>query len=120
VYAGPLRDEPLAIELHNTVYMSDGVAYDGLADPGWLDALVHRLPEGGAGSGPTRDELPALRDAVRAALHAALDARPHDARVLATINRACARAPRSAIAVWHRDADPTPAIDFHGMDRAGS
>ena len=31
-YAGPLRDEPIAIELHNTIYAVGGTVVDGLAD----------------------------------------------------------------------------------------
>ena len=45
-YPGPLRDEPLAIELHNTLYVAAGQAIDGLADqsagpqdPAALDAI---------------------------------------------------------------------------------
>jgi len=118
MYTGPLRDEPLAIELHNTIYAADGVAHDGLAEPGWLEALGDRLPAGGGGRGPTRKELTALRDAVRAALHAALEGTPHDPVVLAALNRACARAPQSPMAVWHRGAGPTAGVDHHGASRA--
>ncbi|HEX5619660.1 MAG TPA: CGNR zinc finger domain-containing protein [Solirubrobacteraceae bacterium] len=118
MYRGPLRDEPLAIELHNTIYAADGGRHDGLAEPGWLDALGDRLPAGGAGRGPTRAELAALRDAVRATLHAALEGTPHDPEVLAALNAACARAPQSPVAVWHRGQDPTAGVDHHGASRA--
>src|ERR671918_444350 len=68
-YQGPIRDEALAIELHNTLYASQGVVLDGLAHPGsaaaWLKALGDRLPAGGTGAGPTPKELTALRDVVR-------------------------------------------------------
>jgi predicted RNA-binding Zn ribbon-like protein len=118
MYRGPLRDEPLAIELHNTIYAGAGVARDGLAEPGWLEAIGDRLPAGGHGRGPARGELAALRDAVRAALRAALDGAPQNPDVLAALNAACARAPRSPMAVWHGDADPTAAVDYHGASRA--
>jgi len=118
MYAGPLRDEPLAIELHNTIYARDGARRDGLAQAGWLDAVAGRLPAGGHGRGPTRAELTALRETVRTALHAALDGAPHDPDVLAALNAAAARAPQSPIAVWHRHADPEAAVDHHGASRA--
>jgi predicted RNA-binding Zn ribbon-like protein len=118
MYAGPLRDEPLAIELHNTLFMADGVPHDGLAAPGWLEALGERLPTGGRGGGPTLEDLIALRDPVRAALRATLDRTAHDPDVLAALNRTAARAPQSPIAVWHRGADPTPGVDHHGASRA--
>jgi predicted RNA-binding Zn ribbon-like protein len=118
MYSGPLRDEPLAIELHNTIYAREGARRDGLAQPGWLEAIDERLPAGGRGRGPTRGELVALRDAVRPALQAALDGAPHDADALAALNRAAARAPLSPVAVWQRDGDPTAAVDHHGASRA--
>jgi hypothetical protein len=47
-YDGPSRDEPLPIELHNTLYAVRGEPVDGLADPvglrSWLTALGDRLP----------------------------------------------------------------------------
>jgi predicted RNA-binding Zn ribbon-like protein len=118
MYAGPLRDEPLAIELHNTIYAADGARRDGLAQPGWLEALGDRLPAGGRGRGPSRTELTALRDVVRAALRAALEGAPQDPDVLAALNAAAARAPQSPVAVWHRGADPTAGVDHHGATRA--
>ena len=42
VYAGPLRDEPIAIELHNTVYAAGGAVVDGLADPASVEGLARR------------------------------------------------------------------------------
>ena len=124
VYAGPLRDEPIAIELHNTVYAAGGAIVDGLADPAsaetWLAGLAQRLPDGGDRSGPwpTAQELVALRDAVRVALHAAVAGAAQDAAELDVINRASARAPRSPIAAWRPDADPVAATDHHGASRA--
>ncbi len=77
-YRGPLRDEPVAIELHNTVYAAGGELRDGLADAASAAAFVraiaprltaHGLP---GGTGPSPAELVALRAAVRAALGAAV------------------------------------------------
>ncbi len=46
-YTGPLRDEPLAIELHNTIYASKGGHVDALAGSAtaraWLRAIEPRL-----------------------------------------------------------------------------
>jgi predicted RNA-binding Zn ribbon-like protein len=122
VYTGPVREEPLAVELHNTLYASGGKAVDGLASEAstraWLDALVDRLPTGGAGSRPTQADLIALRDAVREALHAVLAGRAPARTSLDAINRASARAPRSPAVRWRRAAPPLADIDFHGATRA--
>jgi predicted RNA-binding Zn ribbon-like protein len=123
-YAGPLRDEPLAIELHNTVYAVHGNVLDGLADAAsaeaWFDGLAERLPEDGGGSRtwPAPGQLVVLRDAVRAALHAAVEEAAIEPAVIDVINEASARAPRSPIAVWRPDADPLAEIDYHGASRA--
>jgi predicted RNA-binding Zn ribbon-like protein len=121
-YAGPLRDEPLAIELHNTVYAAGGEVVDALADrasaEAWLEALAARLPDGGRSPSPRPEELVALRDAVRAALHAAVEGTAHDAASLDTINRASARAPTSPRVVWRAGADPAAGTEYHGASRA--
>jgi predicted RNA-binding Zn ribbon-like protein len=121
-YSGPLRDEPLAIELHNTVYAAGGEVVDGLAQPAsaraWLDQMAGRLPEGGQRSGPTSEELIALRDAVRAALHAVLEGVPCDVAALDAINRAGARAPTSPRVIWRPGDEPAAATDHHGAGRA--
>jgi len=123
-YGGPLGDEPIAIELHNTVYAAGGTVVDGLADPAsvdaWLEGLAQRLPTGGDPSDPrpTAQALVALRDAVRVALQAVVDGVPQDAAALEAINRAGARAPRSPIAEWRADGHPVAATDFHGASRA--
>src|SRR4051794_19985569 len=114
MYPGPLRDEPLAIELHNTLYAVGGEIVDGLdgwAEP-WLAGLADRLPAA-PGAWPAPDELVALRGAVRAALAAAAAGAPQDAAVLTALNRASARAPRSPAAHWH-DGRVVAAIDHHG------
>jgi predicted RNA-binding Zn ribbon-like protein len=121
-YAGPLRDEPLAIELHNTLYASQGEVVDGLADAtsaaAWLDALGDRIPADGPGPGPSQDELVALRDAVREVLHAAIDRRAPTPASIEALNRASARAPRSPAARWRRDDAPEPVVRFHGAGRS--
>ena len=97
-YEGPLRDEPIAVELHNTLYVVGGVRHDGLS-PAWLEALSDRLPAAGPGPSPGRDEPVALRDSIRSALQAAVLGTPHDATALDAINRASAGAPRSPLVV---------------------
>jgi predicted RNA-binding Zn ribbon-like protein len=113
-YAGPLRDEPLAVELHNTVYAAGGEIVDGLAEPAsmraWLAALASRLPEGE----PSYDELMSLRDAVRTALRAAVEGLGCDPTALDAINRASARAPSSPHLIWQPGAAPVAATDHHG------
>jgi predicted RNA-binding Zn ribbon-like protein len=117
VYTGPLRDEPLAIELHNTLYMADGERVDGLEQAdAWLAGLAGRLPDV-PGAGPTAAELAALREPVRAALHAAAAGAAQDPAVLAAINRAAARAPHSP-AIVPRGDGLAAAVDHHGASRA--
>jgi predicted RNA-binding Zn ribbon-like protein len=107
VYAGPLRGEPLAIELSNTVYAAGGELVDGLADPReWLEAIAPRLPAG-SGARPPAEALRELRDAVRAALHGA----EFD---LEALNRAAARAPRSP----RVEPGLVAGVDYHGATRA--
>jgi predicted RNA-binding Zn ribbon-like protein len=123
-YAGPLRDEPIAIELHNTIYAVGGTVVDGLADAAsthaWLEGLAPRLPD--RGDRPSKwsrhEDLLTLRNAVRVAFHAAMTGAAQDAAALEEINRASARAPRSPVAKWRPDADPVAATDHHGASRA--
>jgi predicted RNA-binding Zn ribbon-like protein len=123
-YSGPLRSEPLAIELHNTVYAVGGEVLDGLGDAlqarGWLGALTQRLPGDGAPPGrlPTAEELVELRAAVRTVLHAASERRPLDAGAIETINEACRRAPRSAEANLVSSGRVERGTCFHGASRA--
>lgn len=122
-YPGPQRDEPIAIELHNTVYAVNGSVLDGLADAtsavAWLNGLAGRLPEGGGGSRawPAARDLVVLREAVRAALQAAAHGGIADRAALDVINRASSRAPQSPIALWRADAEPAAATDYHGARR---
>jgi predicted RNA-binding Zn ribbon-like protein len=121
-YTGPLRDEPLAIELHNTLYASGGKVVDGLATEAsaraWLDALADRLPSDGPGRLPTRAELLQLRDPVREALHAVIEDQAPSPSSLEIINRISAGAPRSPIARWRPATPPVADIDLHGASRA--
>jgi predicted RNA-binding Zn ribbon-like protein len=123
-YAGPLRDEPLAIELHNTIYAANGVGVDGLTDSAsaaaWIDALGDRLPEGGSARRrlPALDELVALRTTVREALAGAVSGEQVPRATLEAINASSARAPRSHVAVWQAQGPPLAASDLHGATRA--
>jgi predicted RNA-binding Zn ribbon-like protein len=114
MYSGPLRHEPLAIELHNTVYVAGGEAFDGLGEAAaWIDGLGGRLPDL-RGAPPSAAELAALRDPMRSALRAAVDGTPQDPVVLAALNRAAARAPRSPALTPNAGA----TVDYHGATRA--
>jgi predicted RNA-binding Zn ribbon-like protein len=140
-YSGPLRDEPLAVELHNTIYATSGGRVDAFDDPAqmraWLEAIEPRLAGGlprGAwpcaedflaladglprGARPCAADLVALRDHVRAVLQAvATGSRPSQSSLVA-INAASRRAPRALVAVWHPGDHPTPGTDFASASRA--
>lgn len=117
-YPGPLRAEPLAIELHNTIYAAGGQVIDGLADQAsadvWLDGLAHRLPQADrpTNAGPAVAEIVALRNVVRVALRAAVDAGSQDPLVLEAINAASARAASAPVALWRADAPPALGTTF--------
>jgi predicted RNA-binding Zn ribbon-like protein len=117
-----VRAEPLAVELHNTLYASQGQLLDGLADSrsaaAWLQALGDRVPAGGSGPAPNRNELTALREVVRDVLHAVMEGEAPSRADVDALNRACARAPRSPAARWRRDLPPQPATRFHSGRRA--
>jgi predicted RNA-binding Zn ribbon-like protein len=135
-YKGPLRAEPIAIELHNTIYATSAGVVDALTDGetacAWLEAIAPRLALEGApeGSWPAVAELRALRTAVRAALQAAgpvAGGEGSAARVagdaarragLDAINRASRRAPRSPTVDWRPGEPPARGTDFHGATRA--
>jgi predicted RNA-binding Zn ribbon-like protein len=117
-YTGPLRDEPLAVELYNTLYAAGRDAFDGLEQASaWLDGLGDRFPNAPPGLDPSRDELAELRAAVRAALQATVGGKAHDRAVLDALNRAAARALTSPAARW-RNGRAEAATDFHGASRA--
>jgi predicted RNA-binding Zn ribbon-like protein len=123
-YPGPLRDEPLAIELHNTIYAANGTGIDGFADAAgaaaWLGALSTRLPEGGSARRrmPSLEELVALRAAVREALAGTVSGEPPRRATLDAINAFSVRAPRSPVAVWQPRDAPLAGTDVHGATRA--
>lgn len=98
-YAGPARDEPLAVELHNTLYAVRGNGYDGLANnadaDAWLAAMSDRLPAEARGAGVPGARLRELRDAVRAVLHAAADGAAPPGGALRVLNAAVSAAPRA-------------------------
>jgi predicted RNA-binding Zn ribbon-like protein len=99
-YQGPIRDEPLPIELHNTLYAVRGEPVDGLADPSglraWLSALGDRLPVAVESvDGRRFEELHSLRASVHEALHAAVERRAMSEPVVAHLNELSARDPRS-------------------------
>jgi predicted RNA-binding Zn ribbon-like protein len=97
VYQGPVRGEPLPIELHNTLFAVRGQVHDGLADSAglrsWVAALGDRLPS--AVDAGRLDDMLALRAAVRDALAATVERRPIPDAALAALNRASAAGPRS-------------------------
>ena len=121
-YTGPVREEPLAIELYNTIYVGDGVVVDGLAEPtsasAWFAALRERFPLGGAGGEPSQDQLTALRDVVRDVLGATIEQRTPSQVGIEALNAASARAPRSSAARWRQGGDPEPIVRFHSDLRA--
>src|SRR4051812_29610491 len=119
-YAGPLRGEPLSVELYNTIYASAGSGVDALADAAqagaWLAAIGARLPlaEFPPGSPPAREDLMALRTAVRSALAAAVDGTPADTAAIAALNAASARAPWSPALRREGRGGLVKISDFHG------
>jgi predicted RNA-binding Zn ribbon-like protein len=120
-YGGPVRGEPLPIELHNTLYADRGRVADGLADASglraWLTALGDRLPVAARSVDAGRlDDFVALRAAVREALHAAQDGRAIPDGSRAALNRTSARNPqslqliRSTREIRHHGATPTDVV----------
>jgi len=114
-YPGPLREEPIAVELHNTLYASRGRIVDGLAGDGraaWLDAIAERLPEPARGAPVAGGALEDLRRHVRAVLASALAGVAPPPGSVAALNDAAERAPVSrriegeaAVAVHHGAAE---------------
>ena len=103
-YRGPLRAEPLAIELHNTLYADRGRLLDGLEDPAsaaaFVDAVAARLPDAPDGSAPAAADLSALREAVRSVLSSIVEGRALETAAVAALNDVSARAATSpALAV---------------------
>ena len=117
-YPGPLRDQPLPIELHNTLYATTrGERRDGIADPAalraWLAAMASDLPVAAQTVDAERAaEFRALRDAVRTVLRAALGGQPVPARARRALNDASAACPRSV----QLAADGTRRVRYHAGD----
>jgi predicted RNA-binding Zn ribbon-like protein len=117
-YPGPLRDEPLPLELHNTLYADRGEATDGLADAAglraWLGALADRLPVNPGSVDVERlDDFLALRTATREALHAVLEHRPISDTALTTLNQRSANSPESLRLTKRRGARESE-LRYHG------
>jgi len=132
-YQGPIRDEPLPIELHNTLYAVRGEPIDGLAYPpalrSWLTALGDRLPVAAEEVDARRlEELHSLRASVREALHAAVERRAMSEPSLAHLNELSARSPHApymtqrgaARASELRHHAPTPTDVLVGVIAAGT
>jgi predicted RNA-binding Zn ribbon-like protein len=120
-YAGPLRREPLAVELHNTLYASAGETIDGIETPegvrAWLDGISDRLPAPALDRDASRHrEFLALRTAVREALHAAIEGKRVPARVLKVLNKVAALAPVSPLAVERADGELRRETCYHAAD----
>jgi len=120
-YTGPLRHEPLAIELHNTLYAAGGELVDGLetADElsAWLAGIADRTPwPAGDGDALRRADYVALRSAVREALRAGLDDEPIATSALEVMNAIAARAPVSPLAVRSRDGQLRAHTRHHATD----
>jgi predicted RNA-binding Zn ribbon-like protein len=120
-YPGPVRNEPLALELHNTLYAFRGELIDGLetADglSAWLAAIADRMPARALDADASRHpEFLALRDAVREALHAALEGKPVPAAALEVVNGVAGRAPASPFAVACADGPPRAETRYHTTD----
>jgi predicted RNA-binding Zn ribbon-like protein len=116
-YAGPVRNEPLAVELHNTLYADRGERYDGLSDAagleGWLDALADRLPVDPDSVGRDRlGDFVDLRAAVCDALQAVIDGAAVSAEALAALNRFSAASPES-LALTQRGRTRESHVRFH-------
>lgn len=117
-YAGPLRDQPLPIELHNTLYAAArGERVDGIADPAalrvWLAAVAGDLPVAPQSVDVERiAEFRMLRDVVRAVLRATRDGRPVPSGARRALNDVSAACPRSV----QLAADATRRVRYHADD----
>jgi predicted RNA-binding Zn ribbon-like protein len=128
-YPGPIRGEPLAIELHNTLYRGPGGPTDGLTDAAglraWLESLADRLPLRPRAVDPERlDDFVALRAATRDALHAVHEGRPVPAAARAALNERSAASPESLALTPHgselRHHGATPADVVLGVIAASA
>ena len=120
-YPGPLRHEPLAVELHNTLYAVAREPFDGLETvdglKAWLAGIRDRLPAAARDADPSRRAaFIDLRAAVRDALHAAIDHGAVPRGALDVLNAAAAAAPASVRAVVDNRGRPRAELDYHGAD----
>jgi predicted RNA-binding Zn ribbon-like protein len=123
-YTGPLREEPVSIELHNTLYATPGGPVDGLDDDASLAAFLGAVaPRLGIGLSvteiPDADRLLEVRRVTRAALKATIEHERHDLEVIEALNRFAAQALTSLRAerAAHKDTFLRAAIDYHGATR---
>ncbi len=114
----PFRDEPLAVELANTVYALKGEPVDGLTDndqlTAWLAVNTERL--GAAGVRPPRrrealsgDDVAAfrtLRDAMRDLFAAVLGTKMASPAAIRVVNETSARGPEYERLAWPAGAAP--------------
>jgi predicted RNA-binding Zn ribbon-like protein len=120
-YPGPLRQEPLAVELHNTLYAVAREPFDGLATvdgmKAWLAGIRNRLPAAARDADPSRRAaFLELRKPVREALHAVVDGAPVPGDALEMLNSAAAAAPASVRAVVDNRRRLRAELDYHGAD----
>jgi predicted RNA-binding Zn ribbon-like protein len=119
-YEGPLRDEPAAIELHNTIYAVVGQTCDGLADvassAAFLSLITPRLTsrEPPAGPAPNPQQLMTLRATVRDALHSIVNATALAPETAAALNRYASAARSSGTVQIAADGSVTDGVDWHG------
>jgi predicted RNA-binding Zn ribbon-like protein len=122
-YEGPIRDEPAAIELYNTIYVAAGEAHDGLADDASTAAFLglieprlnsRRLPPGPT---PSPEELATLRTTVRDALHSIVNATPLEPETATALNRYASAARSSPTVRIAAEGSLTRGVDWHGVSR---
>ena len=116
-YPGPLRDQPLPIELHNTLYAGGGDGIDGIADVAglgaWLGAVAGDLPvPAQAIDASAVTAFRDLRTAVRAAIEAAIAHTAVPPRARRALNATAAACPRSV----QLAADGTRRVRYHAED----
>jgi predicted RNA-binding Zn ribbon-like protein len=108
-YPGPLRDEPIAVELYNTLYSDGGRLVDGLADTptrqAWIEGIGRRLPAVVARA-PSKAELAELRDAVRQSFEAVVAGSHPPRGAVEGINGFSTRVRRAPAIGWGPDGAP--------------
>lgn len=115
----PFRDEPLAVELANTVYAVRGVPVDGLGDAdqlaAWLAANADQLGTAGTRRPRRRQALSGddvaifrtLRGAIRHLFDAVLAAEAPSPAAIRVLNEIRARGPGYERLVWPAGGEPT-------------